>query len=143
MDFFKYSDCNVWKYARTDADDNYVDIIGSIKLCTLKDKQIFEADDAKIQVIYTPGHTTDHCILYEMQTQEVFSGDCILGEGTAVFEDLYDYMKSLQLIIGLEPKAIFPGHGNIIKVEGFFVIFFRNLMVSCGVFQLCFATFVV
>lgn len=110
-------DCKVWKYARTDADDNYADLIGNIEMCNLSDKQIFDADDAQIQVFYTPGHTTDHCILYATQTQEVFSGDCILGEGTTVFEDLYDYMKSLKLIIDLKPKAIFPGHGNVISVR--------------------------
>lgn len=109
-------DCKVWKYGRTDANDEYTDIIGDIQLQKLSDKQIFKADDAQIQVLHTPGHTTDHCILYAMQTQEVFSGDCILGEGTTVFEDLYDYMKSLKLIIGLEPKTIFPGHGNVISV---------------------------
>lgn len=102
---------------RTDADDNYADIIGEVQLQKLTDKQIFDADDAQIQVFHTPGHSTDHCILYATQTQEVFSGDCILGEGTSIFEDLYDYMNSLKLIIGLEPKTIFPGHGNVISVR--------------------------
>lgn len=110
-------ECKVWKHPRNDAEDVYPDGIGDVELCKLVDKQIFQADDSTIQVIHTPGHTTDHCILLLKETQEIFSGDCILGEGTAVFEDLYDYMKSLELIIDAKPTTIFPGHGNVISVS--------------------------
>ena len=67
--------------------------------------------------MHTPGHATDHCVFVIQETKEIFSGDCVLGEGTAVFEDLYDYMKSLELISKEAPAVIYPGHGNILKVK--------------------------
>lgn len=114
--FFIFVECNIWKYPRTDAEDLYPELNG-LTLKVLKNEQVFDIDGISLKVVHTPGHTTDHCILYVNETKEVFSGDCILGEGTAVFEDLYDYMKSLELIINKNPATIYPGHGNIVTVS--------------------------
>lgn len=52
----------------------------------------------------------------------LFSADCVLGEGTVVFDDLTEYLKSLQLILDLNPTVIFPGHGSVVKVIEYIVI---------------------
>lgn len=104
-------DVQLWKFPRSDVQENYEDL----NFQEIKNNQEFFVEGAVLRCIHTPGHTTDHVILQFQDDQSIFSGDCILGEGTAVFEDLFEYMKSLQLILGLNPPVIYPGHGNIIK----------------------------
>lgn len=91
--------------------------MNGLKLNPLTNGQIFSTDGVKLKVIHTPGHTTDHCILFIPETKELFSGDCVLGEGSTVFEDLYSYMKSLNLILNQDPLVIYPGHGKILEVR--------------------------
>ncbi|KAJ8934939.1 hypothetical protein NQ314_013098 [Rhamnusium bicolor] len=101
--------CQVWKFPR--AQD---DLPKNVAVEHLKDGQEFSVEGATVRVVHTPGHTEDHIILHLLEDNAVFSGDCILGEGTAVFEDLYDYMNSLQNIANIQPNVIYPGHGNVI-----------------------------
>ncbi|XP_058118985.1 beta-lactamase-like protein 2 homolog [Anopheles ziemanni] len=103
--------CNVWKFPRSDAPEPEV---RNAKFKELKDGQIFTTEGATLKVVHTPGHTTDHVVLVLEEDNSLFSADCILGEGTTVFEDLYLYMKSLEIILNANPSTIYPGHGNII-----------------------------
>ncbi|KAF8321796.1 Metallo-hydrolase/oxidoreductase, partial [Clavulina sp. PMI_390] len=88
----------------------------------------------ELKVIHTPGHTTDSISVLLPSDHAMFSADTVLGEGTAVFEDLGVYMRSLQnmldagreLVTGIAKETsdgssvaqsltIYPGHGPVIK----------------------------
>ena len=103
-------DVSVWKFPRSDGEEDK-----TVPLKFLKDGDEFQTDDATFKVFHTPGHTTDHIILVCPATGQMFSGDNVLGEGTAVFDDLYSYMKSLSRMVALQPKVIFPGHGPVVE----------------------------
>lgn len=103
--------CKVWKYRRSDAPEA---TLKNVSIMELKHGQKFKIEGATLEVIHTPGHTTDHIVLVLHEDNSLFSADCILGEGSSVFEDLYEYMKSLQIIQDAKPTVIYPGHGNII-----------------------------
>ncbi|XP_064597777.1 endoribonuclease LACTB2-like isoform X1 [Liolophura sinensis] len=104
---------NIWKYKRVSQSD--VDLGGELRYDFVDDNKILRTDGATLRAVHTPGHTEDHMILYLEEENAVFSGDCILGEGTTVFEDLYTYMKSLETILSLQPRVIYPGHGPVIE----------------------------
>ncbi|ELU11549.1 hypothetical protein CAPTEDRAFT_141833, partial [Capitella teleta] len=82
------------------------------------DKHIFETKVATLEAMHTPGHTDDQMALYFHEENAVFTGDCVLGEGTCiicmillVFEDLFEYMK---VILNRKPQRIYPAHGAIV-----------------------------
>lgn len=97
----------------------------------LSASQRLETSDgaASLEVMHTPGHTADSiCLLLRMsgtsttQPHVLFSADSVLGQGTAVFEDLGSYIRSLQRVLSqrgkkdvdAEFKEIYPGHGPVV-----------------------------
>lgn len=71
-------------------------------------------EGATVKMHLTPGHAKDHLSLYLKEEDTLFSGDCVLGEGTVVFEDLLIYLQSLNKITSLNAKCFYPGHGPVV-----------------------------
>ncbi|CAK5263099.1 unnamed protein product [Mycena citricolor] len=71
-----------------------------------------------LHVLHTPGHTVDSMCLYFPQDGAFYTADTVLGQGTAVFEDLATYIGSLRRMLDYvnERKAftLYPGHGPVI-----------------------------
>ena len=74
-----------------------------------------DTEPAELVVVHTPGHTPDSLCLYFKPDQALFTADTILGQGTAVFEDLGTYMSSLRKLLDLNREhpytILYPGHG--------------------------------
>jgi endoribonuclease LACTB2 len=81
----------------------------------LADGQNFGVEGATVRAVHTPGHTTDHMVLVFEEENAMFTGDNVLGQGTAVFEDLGIYLRSLATMMTLFNGRAYPGHGPVIE----------------------------
>ena len=88
------------------------------KFTFITENDVIRTEGATLKPIFTPGHARDHLCFYFEEENSLFSGDLILGETSAKFEDLYDYMKSLHKVKTLNADHIYPGHGPLIKEGG-------------------------
>ncbi len=81
--------------------------------------ELIRLDGMTLKAIHTPGHAADHLCFYWVEARVLFSGDLILGEGTAVIPriggSLTDYLESLERLRSLDIRRIHPGHGPAIQ----------------------------
>jgi glyoxylase-like metal-dependent hydrolase (beta-lactamase superfamily II) len=88
----------------------------------LADGETIDVDGLEIEVIATPGHTTDSTCFRLVADNSLLSGDTILGRGTTVIAHpdgvLGPYLDSLAHIRELIEEGlvarILPGHGPVI-----------------------------
>src|SRR5438445_6446207 len=82
------------------------------------DNERISFGDGELHVLHTPGHESGHCCFYESGDKVLFSGDNILGYGTAVIHppdgNMTDYLKSLERLLGFDISLILPGHGPLV-----------------------------
>ncbi|KAH8701704.1 putative metallo-beta-lactamase domain protein [Talaromyces proteolyticus] len=78
------------------------------------DGQVFKVDGATLKAFHTPGHAVDHMSFIFEEEDAIFTGDNVLGHGTAVFEDLNTYISSLNKMKVAVSGRAYPGHGAVI-----------------------------
>ncbi|KAK3391610.1 beta-lactamase-like protein [Sordaria brevicollis] len=88
---------------------------GAQVLLPIEDGQEFHVEGATLKAVHTPGHTVDHMVLHLAEEDALFTGDNVLGHGTAVYEDLGTYLDSLECMRGLFKGKGYPGHGPVIE----------------------------
>ncbi|KAK8156592.1 beta-lactamase-like protein [Phyllosticta citrichinensis] len=81
----------------------------------IRDGQTFATDGATLRAYHCPGHTADHMAFVLEDEDAMFTGDNVLGAGTAVFEDLAAYMTSLAGMAEQFGGRAYPGHGPVIE----------------------------
>ena len=115
----------VWKHTRSslERDPGGAPFDGELANGTMVSEQ-----DCTLRAVLTPGHCADHVALVLEEEGAVFSGDCVLGSGTAVFDDLHAYVGSLRILLAElqalarcadatkreHPARIYPGHGLVV-----------------------------
>jgi len=89
----------------------------------IEDGQTFKVEGAMLKAIHCPGHTEDHMALILQEENAMFTGDNVLGHGTAVFQDLGVYLASLdkmrrrwlEAANEKEGGKAYPGHGAVVE----------------------------
>lgn len=84
----------------------------------IRDGQVFRAGGAELVALHAPGHSSDHVVFHLPDERALFTGDAVVGRGTSFIDppdgDLAKYLASLERMLALAPRTIYPGHGPIV-----------------------------
>jgi glyoxylase-like metal-dependent hydrolase (beta-lactamase superfamily II) len=80
----------------------------------IADGQVFKVDGATIRAVHAPGHSHDHICFILEEENAMFTGDNVLGHGTAAVELLSTWMSSLRTMQSHHCTIGYPAHGEVI-----------------------------
>lgn len=93
---------------------------GNLSFTIIKEHDQLRVGDYQLECLETRGHTRGHLCLYEAGKRFLFSGDHILGKITPNIQLWSDdwnplklYLDSLDKVLALDVKLVFPGHGKV------------------------------
>ncbi|MBI4640485.1 MAG: MBL fold metallo-hydrolase [Candidatus Tectomicrobia bacterium] len=89
---------------------------------TIDEGSLIEISGLKIQVVSAPGHSWSQVNYLLLDGMVLFSGDNVLGAGTAAVGgadgDMVTYLETLKKLKSLNSRVICPGHGAMIEDPG-------------------------
>ena len=102
------------KYPWAERDDKW-----AIPWTALRDEEPIAAGDGTLVAFHTPGHSPDHLCFWHDETRSLFCGDLAIKGGTVWIPptlqgDMAAYLASLERVIALNPRRMFPAHGAVI-----------------------------
>ncbi len=79
------------------------------------DRILLDDGQTRLEVLYTPGHSTDHLCFFEPKSKTLIVGDMAAAMGSVLIAapdgNLLKYLASLNKLINLKPKVVLAGHG--------------------------------
>jgi glyoxylase-like metal-dependent hydrolase (beta-lactamase superfamily II) len=85
----------------------------------VRDGDTIEGAGWTVDVVHTPGHTSNHVCFGLVDESLLFTGDHVMGWATSVISppdgDLYDYMSSLEKLLDRNDVRYWPTHGPAIE----------------------------
>lgn len=86
----------------------------------VEDNAVITVGGITVQCLHTPGHTEGHLCYYVPEEKVLFSGDNVLGVGTAAIPppphgDMGQYVTSLKRMKTVDADLLLPGHGPSVK----------------------------
>ena len=80
----------------------------------LTDGDVVRAGNVNITALHTPGHSSDHLTFWLAADRALFTGDLVLGRGSSMVTypegDVAAYIRSLDRLLALNPRILYPGH---------------------------------
>jgi len=75
-----------------------------------------ETAEFTIETVHTPGHASNHLCYRDVARNWLFTGDHVIDGSTVVINppdgNMKHYLRSLEHVKALQPRALLPGHGN-------------------------------
>jgi glyoxylase-like metal-dependent hydrolase (beta-lactamase superfamily II) len=73
-----------------------------------------------LELIHTPGHSSEHHVVWDAERETLFGGDLFLGVKVRVThpwprEDVRAQIASIRRVIALKPRRYFDGHRGLVK----------------------------
>ena len=85
------------------------------------DGEVIRTENFDFQVLYTPGHSSDHICLYESEYGWLFSGDLFVGgrdRALSAGADIWGVIASLKKIADLPLSTLYPGSARVRENPG-------------------------
>ena len=83
---------------------------------SLRDGDEVGFGDEVLTAVHSPGHAPDHLAFWHEPDRALFTGDLVMAGGGVMIQasrggNLARYLESLQRMLDLDPRHLFPAHG--------------------------------